>query len=76
MRRGCSDTFAGYENIQLQTTQLEHLPAEIANLEATIAQLQQSSAPKSDNPALSLPLQPTLELLSERERIGQHQRAD
>lgn len=57
----------GYENIQLQTAQLESLPSEIENLEVTITQLQQSSAPKSDNPALSLPLQPTLELLSERE---------
>ena len=59
--------FAGYENVQLQTAQLENLPSEIANLEETIAHLQQSSAPKSDNPALTLPLRPTLELLSERE---------
>lgn len=57
----------GYENIQLQTTQLESLPSEIANLEATIARLQQSATPKSSDPVLSLPLQPTLELLSERE---------
>lgn len=65
---GDTDTVpAGYENIQLQAAQLENLPAEIENLEATIAQLRQSSAPKSDNPALALPLQPTLELLSERE---------
>lgn len=57
----------GYENIHLQTTQLESLPSEIANLEATIAQLRQTTTPKSSDPALALPLQPTLELLSERE---------
>lgn len=62
-----TDQALGYESIQLQTTQLQTLPSEIANLEATITRLRDSSAPKSDNPALSLPLQPTLELLSERE---------
>lgn len=62
-----ADPLAGYENIQLQAARLENLPAEIANLEATIEQLRQSAAPKSDNPALTLPLQPTLDLLSEQE---------
>ena len=57
----------GYETIQFQTTQLESLPTEIANLESTIARLRQSQAPRSDNPHLSLPLQPTLDLLAERE---------
>ena len=48
-------------------TQLSALPTSIANLESTIAQLQQSQAPKSGNPQLSMPLQPTLQLLNERE---------
>ncbi|KAK3711845.1 hypothetical protein LTR37_009363 [Vermiconidia calcicola] len=56
-----------YDNIQLQKTQLESLPNGIANLEATIAVLRQSQGPRSDNPSLSLPLQPTLTLLGERE---------
>ena len=59
---------AGYENLQLKIPQLESIPIEVENLEATIAELRQSQAPKSDNPAFSLPLQPTLELLSEREQ--------
>lgn len=62
-----ADRIVGYESIQLQSAQLENLPDEIADLEATIAELGQFSTPKSDNPDLSLPLQPTLELLSERE---------
>ncbi|KAK3697365.1 hypothetical protein LTR37_017510 [Vermiconidia calcicola] len=56
-----------YDNIRFQTSQLESLPDEIANLEATIADLRQSQGPRSDNPALTLPLQATLTLLSERE---------
>ncbi|KAK3049003.1 hypothetical protein LTR09_009657 [Extremus antarcticus] len=56
-----------YQNVQLQTTQLESLPEEISNLESTISTLRQTQPPKSSNPALSLPLQPTLELLEERE---------
>jgi chromosome segregation ATPase len=58
---------ARYENVQLQTTQLETLPAEIENLESAITALRESQCPKSDNPALAMPLQPTLELLEERE---------
>lgn len=57
----------GYENIQLQSTQLERLPAEIEDLEEKIAALRHNTTPKSADPALSMPLQPTLELLSERE---------
>ena len=59
---------AGYENLQLKITQLESIPIEVKNLEATIAELRKSQVPKSDNPAFSLRLQPTLELLSEREQ--------
>jgi chromosome segregation ATPase len=57
----------GYENVQFQTTQLSTLPSEIANLESGISQLREARGPRSDNPALSLPLQPTLELLNDRE---------
>ena len=59
---------AGYENIQLQSTQLAELPSSIANLESTISSLRQSRPTRSSNPSLSLPLQPTLELLAEREK--------
>lgn len=41
---------------------------EIEGLEATIANLQSQQEPASSNPALSMPLQPTLELLTRRER--------
>ncbi|TKA80043.1 hypothetical protein B0A55_01767 [Friedmanniomyces simplex] len=57
-----------YENIQLHTTQLEALPAEIAHLQETISTLQPQQEPTSSNPALSLPLQPTLDLLADREQ--------
>ncbi len=61
------ETTAGYESIQLQTTQLESLPEEIAKLESTIATLRESRGARSDDPALNMPLQPTLDLLDERE---------
>lgn len=69
-RGGCGADFGviGYENIQLQTTQLENLPQEISNLESTISALRQSQPQQSANPHLSLPLQPTLKLLSDREK--------
>lgn len=54
--------------MQLQTTQMASFPEEIADLESTIFALQSAQEPKSSNPALSLPLQPTLSLLSQRER--------
>lgn len=57
---------ARYENVQLQTEQLSTLPNEIANLEESIASLRQTAGPKSDNPALNMSLQPTLELLADR----------
>ena len=56
-----------YEEAQLQTAHLDSLPTEIANLEETVATLRETQGPKSNNPVLSLPLQPTLELLEERE---------
>ena len=62
-----ADAMAGYEELQLQTTQLEALPTEIEDLQTTIASLEQSQAPQSSNPALTMPLQPTLSLLSEKE---------
>lgn len=58
---------ARYQDVQLQTQQLATLPSEIAHLEETIAQLREQRGPRSDNPALTLPLQPTLELLNDRE---------
>lgn len=58
---------ARYESVQLQTRQLAELPAEIEGLEATVSRLQKSQAPKSEDPQLSLGLQPTLALVSEKE---------
>ncbi|KAK0838958.1 hypothetical protein LTR03_011617 [Friedmanniomyces endolithicus] len=57
-----------YENIQLQSAQLEALPAEIEHLQETISTLQAQQEPTSSNPALSLPLQPTLDFLADREQ--------
>ncbi|KAI7306700.1 hypothetical protein KC340_g11644 [Hortaea werneckii] len=56
------------ENVRLKTTQLETLPSEIANLESIITDLQSAAQPKSSNPSLNLPLQPTVELLEKREQ--------
>ncbi|GAB7356048.1 hypothetical protein MBLNU459_g6664t1 [Dothideomycetes sp. NU459] len=56
-----------YEIIQLQTTQLEALPLEIENLEATISTLKAAQEPASSNPVLNLPLAATSELLAKRE---------
>ncbi|KAK3067506.1 hypothetical protein LTR53_015582 [Teratosphaeriaceae sp. CCFEE 6253] len=55
-----------YEAIQLQTAQLEALPAEIEGLEETIRTLRSQQEPTSANPTLSMPLQPTLDLLADR----------
>lgn len=55
-----------YEGVQLRTTQLESLPAEIEGLEKSIERLQQDQAPQSDNPELALPLAETAKLLEER----------
>jgi chromosome segregation ATPase len=56
-----------YEGVQLRIAQLEALPNEISNLEATIEQLKQEQTPPSDNPELALPLAETAQLLRERE---------
>lgn len=47
---------------------MESLPDEISHLESTIAELRASQQPKSSNPSLNLPLQPTLSLLSQKEQ--------
>lgn len=61
-------SYAGYETIQLQTTHLSVLPAQISSLQATLAQLQnsQQSTSAPTNPSLALPLPATLSLLSTR----------
>ena len=56
-----------YEKIQLQTTQLQELPAKIEGLQARIDELRATQHPGS-NPTLSLPLEKTLALVEERER--------
>ncbi|CAK3793042.1 galactose dehydrogenase [Lecanosticta acicola] len=57
-----------YEQVQLQTAQLESLPTDIAHLESTISELQQRQEPRSSDPEMAMPLQPTQDLLGERER--------
>lgn len=49
-------------------TQLETLPIEISHLQASIEALQQRQEPKPEDPEMALPLQPTLDLLREREQ--------
>lgn len=56
-----------YDGIQLRTSQLESLPAEIGNLEATIEKLKHDQIPPSNNPELALPLPETMRLLQGRE---------
>ncbi len=51
----------------MQTAQLQSLPDEIAQLEATITPLRSSLEPPSTNPSLSLPLPATQALLVSRE---------
>jgi len=56
-----------YEGLQLQTRQLECLPAEIEGLESRIQRLRHEQTPVSHNPELALPLPDTLKVLEERE---------
>ena len=58
---------AGYEQVQLQTTQLSTLPAEITIYEERIEVLRLQQDEQSKHPSLSLPLSGTLDLLSARE---------
>jgi predicted RNase H-like nuclease (RuvC/YqgF family) len=53
--------------IQLQTTQLHTLPADIQNLDLTIANLKAAQEAPSSLPMLNLPLHSTNTLLSEKE---------
>jgi len=52
-----------YQQVQLQTAQLDSLPGQIDGLKNTIARLQAAQEPKTDNPLLGLPLMKTLEVL-------------
>ncbi|KAI9715873.1 MAG: hypothetical protein M1812_005693 [Candelaria pacifica] len=72
LERSGRDLTRRYQNIQLQTAQLESLPEQISDLQATIAELQASQAPISDKPSLSMPLPATLSLLSTREEELAH----
>ncbi|TAQ86157.1 hypothetical protein B7494_g5516 [Chlorociboria aeruginascens] len=56
-----------YDNIRLQTTQLQELPGKIEGLQASIDVLRASQLPGSD-PNLNLPLEKTLALVEEREK--------
>ncbi|KAL8822497.1 MAG: hypothetical protein Q9191_006767 [Dirinaria sp. TL-2023a] len=59
-----------YETVQLQTTQLNSLPPQIASLNETItalrSTLQQPASSSTASPNLALPLDATLALVSER----------
>jgi chromosome segregation ATPase len=56
-----------YENIQMETTQLQELPAKIGALQTSVEELKAAQQPGS-NPTLNLPLEKTLALVEERER--------
>jgi len=56
-----------YENIQMQTTQLQELPERIETLQSSVEELKAAQQPGS-NPTLNLPLEKTLALVEERER--------
>ncbi|PVH73355.1 hypothetical protein DL98DRAFT_659519 [Cadophora sp. DSE1049] len=56
-----------YENIQMQTSQLQELPQKIVGLEASIEELRAAQQPGS-NPRLNMPLEKTLAAVEERER--------
>lgn len=58
---------AGYETIKVQTSQLESLPTDIANLESTLQLLRETQKSSSTDPSHSLPLPATLSLLETRE---------
>ncbi|EFE45004.1 hypothetical protein TRV_00255 [Trichophyton verrucosum HKI 0517] len=62
----------GYENIQLQTTQLSELPASITNLEETVSRLRDAQSAQlqersSLSPSQNLPLEATLRLLANKD---------
>ena len=63
--------YTGYETIQLQTTLLSSLPPQIASLKDTISTLrstlQQPTSSVATASSLSLPLDATLSLISERQ---------
>jgi chromosome segregation ATPase len=56
-----------YENIQMQTAQLQELPERIEALKLSVEELRAAQQPGS-NPTLNLPLEKTLALVEERER--------
>lgn len=56
-----------YQNIKLETTQIEIFPEKIEGLQLSIQQLR-AGQESSSNPSLSLPLDKTLSLIGERER--------
>ncbi|EKD21496.1 uncharacterized protein L3040_006126 [Drepanopeziza brunnea f. sp. 'multigermtubi'] len=56
-----------YENIRMQTSQLQKLPQTIQGLEASIKELRAVQHPGS-NPRLNMPLEKTLAAVEERER--------
>ncbi|TVY53392.1 Kinetochore protein Sos7, partial [Lachnellula cervina] len=56
-----------YENVQMQTTQLQQLPENIEGLQTSIEELKATQQPGS-NPILSMPLEKTLALVEERQR--------
>jgi hypothetical protein len=58
---------AAHELIQLQTTQLHALPADIQNLQLTITTLKAAQEAPSSLPMLNLPLHSTITLLLEKE---------
>ncbi|EME38615.1 hypothetical protein DOTSEDRAFT_160209 [Dothistroma septosporum NZE10] len=57
-----------YENVQLQTQQLESLPQDIAFLEEAIENLKTKQEPSSEDPEMRLDLQQTRQLLDDRQR--------
>ena len=62
----------GHEAVQLQTTQLASLPPQIASLNETLASLggkiQENTPSTSDSSSISLPLDATRALLSEKQK--------
>ncbi|KAI9703300.1 MAG: hypothetical protein M1836_007866 [Candelina mexicana] len=72
LERSGRDLTRRYQKIQLQTAQLESLPEQISDLQATITELQNSQAPVSTNPSLSMSLPATLSLLRTREEELAH----
>ncbi len=56
-----------YQNIQMQTSQLQELPQRIEVLEASVEELRAAQQPGS-NPTLNMPLDKTLDFVEEREK--------